>query len=59
MKKVISNLLKHMLILVAMVSGCVCAASVTGMVIVSSAGMYNNELNEVINNGRKNLAGLY
>ena len=59
MKKVISNLLKHMLILAAMVSGCVCAASITGMVIVSSAGMYNNELNEVINNGRKNLAGLY
>ncbi|MDE6615397.1 MAG: hypothetical protein K2K35_02440, partial [Lachnospiraceae bacterium] len=59
MKKVMSNLLMFLLIFAVMVSGCVCAASIAGMVIASSSGMYNSELNEVIRNGRKNLAGLY
>lgn len=59
MKKIMSNLLKYALIFLTMVSGCVCAASVTGMVIASSSGMYNNELKEITRNGRKNLAGLY
>ncbi|MCI9078519.1 MAG: HAMP domain-containing histidine kinase [Lachnospiraceae bacterium] len=59
MKKIMSNLLRYVLVFVAMVSGCVCAASIVVMVIASSMGMYNNELNEVTRNGRKNLAGLY
>lgn len=59
MKKIISNLLRYILVLAAVVSGCVCAASITGIVIVSSLGMYNNELSEVLKNGRKNLTGLY
>ena len=59
MRKVMSNLLRFLLIFAVMVSGCVCAASIAGMVIASSSGMYNSELNEAIRNGRKNLAGLY
>lgn len=59
MRKVMLNLLRFLLIFAVMVSGCVCAASIAGMVIASSSGMYNSELNEAIRNGRKNLAGLY
>ena len=59
MKKVMSNFLRYVLIFTTMVSGCLCAVSITGIVIDSSLGMYNNELNEVTRNGQKNLAGFY
>ncbi|MFG6328531.1 MAG: HAMP domain-containing histidine kinase [Lachnospiraceae bacterium] len=59
MKKVMSNFLRYVLIFTTMVSGCLCAVSITGIVIDSSLGMYNNELNKVTRNGQKNLAGFY
>jgi len=36
MKKVMSNFLRYVLIFTAMVSGCLCAVSITGIVIDSS-----------------------
>lgn len=59
MKKIVPNLLRYILIFVALIAGCICAVSITGIIIASSAGIYSNELKESLDNGRKNLSGIY
>lgn len=59
MKKIVPNLLRYILIFVAVIAGCICAVSITGIILTSSAGIYSNELKESLDNGRKNLSGIY
>ncbi|MFG6394320.1 MAG: HAMP domain-containing histidine kinase [Lachnospiraceae bacterium] len=59
MKKLVSNLLRYILIFIALIAGCICVFSITVIVLAFSIGAYNNDLSTITNNGRKNLSGLY
>lgn len=59
MKIFVSNLLRYVLIFITLIAGCICAFSIAGILLASVTGAYNNDLDTVINNGRKNLSGLY
>ncbi len=59
MKKIVPNLLRYILIFIAVIAGCTCAVSITGIILAASAGIYGNDLKELLDNGRANLSGLY
>ncbi len=59
MKKIVSNFFRYILIFLTTVAGCICVISITGIVLASSTGIYDNSLKDCIDNGQKNLSGLY
>lgn len=59
MKKIVSNFFRYILIFLTTVAGCICVISITGIVLASSTGIYDNTLKDCIDNGQKNLSGLY
>ena len=59
MKKIVPNLLRYFLIFLTTVTGCISVISITGIVIISAAGIYDNSLKDCIYKGQENLSGIY
>lgn len=59
MKKLVSNLLRYILIFLATAAGCICIISIAGIVLASATGVYDNSLEDCIYKGQGNLSGLY